>query len=64
MEESNLLDSIATGYQRGQDIEKTVLKIVKEQQEVLTTQTGVDPSLSEDEVREYLDTILLEVEKS
>jgi MFS family permease len=62
MEESNLLDSIGTA-QMGQDIEKTVLKIAKEQQEVLTEQTGVEPSLTEDEVKEYLDTVLLEVEK-
>jgi len=62
MEESNLLDSIGTA-QMGQDLEKIVLKIVKEQQEVLTEQTGVEPSLTEDEVREYLDTVLLEVKK-
>jgi hypothetical protein len=62
MEESNLLDSIGTA-QMEQDIEKTVLKIAKEQQEVLTEQTGVEPSLTEDEVKEYLDTVLLEVKK-
>jgi hypothetical protein len=62
MEESNLLDSIGTA-QMGQDLEKAVLKIVKEQQQVLTAQTGVEPSLTEDEVRDYLDAVLLEVEK-
>ena len=62
MEESNLLDSIGTA-QMEQDIEKTILKITKEQQDVLTEQTGIEPSLTEDEVKEYLDTVLLEVKK-
>ena len=31
-----------------------VLKITKEQQEALTEQTGVEPSLTEDEVKQYL----------
>ena len=50
MKESNLLDSIGTA-QMEQEIEKTVLKIAKEEQQVLTEQTGVEPSLTEDEVK-------------
>jgi len=53
MEDSKLLDSIGTA-QMEQEIEKTVLKITKEQQETLTEQTGVEPSLTEDEVKQYL----------
>jgi hypothetical protein len=62
MKESNLLDSIGTA-QMEKDIEKTVLKIAKEEQEVLTEQTGVEPSLAEDELREYLEDVLLEVKE-
>jgi hypothetical protein len=45
----------------GKQIEDTVLKIAKEQEEVLTEQTGVEPSLSEEDIKEYLETVLLEV---
>jgi hypothetical protein len=46
-----------------QQIEKTVLKITKEQEEVLSEQTGIEPSMSEDDVKDYLETVLLEVTK-
>jgi len=61
-QESNLLDSIGTA-QMEQQIEKTVLKITKEQEEVLSEQTGIEPSMSEDDVKDYLETVLLEVKK-
>lgn len=62
IQESKLLDSIGTA-QTEQQIEKTVLKITKEQEDILAEQTGVEPSMTEDEVREYLETVLLEVKK-
>ena len=61
-QESNLLDSIGTA-QMEQQIEKTVLKITKEQEEVLSEQIGVEPSMTEGDVKEYLETVLLEVKK-
>ena len=45
--QSKLLDSIGTA-QMELEIEKTVLKIGKEQQETLAEQTGVEPSLTEE----------------
>ena len=60
IQESRLLDSIGTA-QMEQQIEKTVLKIAKEQEEVLSGQTGVEPSMTEGDVKEYLETVLLEV---
>ena len=62
MEESNLLESIGTAQMK-QDIEKTLLKIAKEQQEVPTEQIGVEPSLTGDEVKQYPETVLVEVSK-
>ena len=62
LKESNLLDSIGTA-QMEQEIQKTVLKIPKEEQEALSEQTGVEPSLTEDEVEEYLKDVLLEVKE-
>ena len=50
MKESNLLDSIGTA-QMEQEIQKTGPKIAKEEQQVLTEQTRVEPSLTEDEVK-------------
>ena len=46
-----------------QEIQKTVLKIANEEQETLTEQTGVEPSLTEVELEEYLKDVPLEVEE-
>jgi len=62
IEESKLLDSIGTA-QMGQQIEKNVLKVTREQQDILAEQTGVEPSLTEDEVKDYLETVIVEVKK-
>jgi hypothetical protein len=45
-----------------QEIQK-LLKIAKEEQEALTEQTGVEPSLTEDELEEYLKDVILEVKE-
>jgi hypothetical protein len=37
------------------DIQKRVLKIVKDQSDKLEEQTGVEPSLTEDDMKEYLE---------
>ena len=62
IQESKLLGSIGTA-QMEQQIEKTILKITKEQEKVLEEQTGVEPSLTEDEVKDYLETVMLEVKQ-
>ncbi|MBV9667733.1 MAG: hypothetical protein JO327_06340 [Nitrososphaeraceae archaeon] len=62
IKESKLLDSIGTAEME-QQIEKTILKITKEQEGVLTEQTGVEPSLTEGEVKDYVETVLSEVKQ-
>jgi hypothetical protein len=57
---TRLLDSIGVG-QMQKEIESRVLKIVKQQQKVLTEQTGVEPSISEDDMKEYLELVIKEV---
>jgi uncharacterized membrane protein YidH (DUF202 family) len=61
LEVSEVLD-LGLPYMQ-QEIERRVLRIIKKQHEALTEQTGVEPSLTEDEIKQYLDTVLLEVKK-
>ena len=42
-------------------LEKTVLEITKSNAESLTHQTGIEPSLSVDEVKQYLNEVLVEL---
>jgi nitrogen-specific signal transduction histidine kinase len=60
MEESKLLVSIGAA-QMEQEIQRRVLKNTKEQQETLTQQTGVQSSLTEYEIKQYLTTVLREI---
>jgi hypothetical protein len=62
MQESNLKDSIGTA-QMEQQIQTRVLKVTKKQQEIPTEQTGVEPSLSEDDIKQYLKEVLQKVGK-
>jgi membrane-bound ClpP family serine protease len=54
---SNLLDSAGLA-ERQQNIEREVLKITKRQSDNLISETGVSPSLEEDDVKRYLEQIL------
>ena len=60
MEESKLLVSIGAA-QMEQEIQRRVLKNTKQQQETLTQQTGVQSSLTEYEIKQYLTTVLREI---
>jgi hypothetical protein len=62
LKETKLLDSIGTA-QMQLEIESRVLKVAKEQEETLKEQTGVQPSLDEDDIKEYLDQIINQVKK-
>lgn len=57
-----IVDKIGTA-QMEQEIETRVLKVVKGQQEVLTDQSGIESSLTEDDMRRYLDEVIMEVKK-
>ena len=54
------LQSIGTA-QIEQDLRKRVLTIAKENSDVMTEETGVQPSLTEDEMKEYLDMVANEI---
>jgi hypothetical protein len=62
IESKVLLDTIATA-EYNQQIEKTILNIVKKERETIENQTGIKPPLEED-VKQYLDEVLDEVHRS
>jgi hypothetical protein len=57
-----LVNNIGTA-QMEQEIEKRVLKVAREQQDVLTEQSGIESSLSEKDMKEYLEQVIKEVKK-
>jgi hypothetical protein len=62
MKESRLLDSIGTA-QMEQEIQSRVLTITREKQDLIAHSSGIESSLSEDDVKEYLREVLKEVKK-
>jgi hypothetical protein len=46
------------------ELQRRVMRLAKEQQEVLTQQTGVEPSLNETELKEYLYQTIQEIKRS
>jgi hypothetical protein len=62
IKESKLLDSIGTA-QMEQELQKRVLKITESLEATMIQETGVQSSLSEDDVKEYLHEVLQEVKK-
>ena len=57
---SRLLDVLGSPQMK-QEIETRVLNIAKEQQQVLTKQTGIYPSITELEMKQYLGKVLKEI---
>ena len=57
------LESIGTA-QMEQELEKRVLTISKKNSDVMTEETGVQPSLTEDEMKEYLDMVVNEIKRT
>jgi hypothetical protein len=55
-----LLDSIGTA-QVEQEISKRVLTVVKKNQDVLDERTGVKSSLTDEDIKEYLDEVMEEI---
>jgi hypothetical protein len=60
--ESKLLDSIGSA-QMEQQIQRRVIDMMKQNQDTLSNETGVEPSLSEVEVKQYLHEVIEEVRK-
>jgi transcription initiation factor IIE alpha subunit len=57
------LESIGTA-QMEQELQKRVLTIAKENSDVMTEETGVQPSLTEDEMKEYLNMVVNEIRRT
>jgi hypothetical protein len=60
VKDMKFLESIGSA-QMEQELQKRVLTIAKENSEIMTEETGVQPSLTEDEIKEYLNVVVNEV---
>ena len=60
--QSRLLDSIGSA-QMEQEIERRVLLFTKQIQDKMVEETGIEPSLTEDETKRYLEQVIKEVKK-
>jgi hypothetical protein len=63
VKDMKFLESIGTA-QMEQDLQKRVLTIAKENSDVMTEKTGVQPSLTEDEMKEYLNMVANEIKRT
>jgi hypothetical protein len=61
-EQSDLLDSIGVA-QMHQEIKSAVTKIAKDNSEVLVEQSGVQPSLAGQDMKEYIEAVIKEIRK-
>ena len=62
IKESRLLDSIGTSHME-QEIQRRVLTLTKQSQIRMAEETGIQSSLSDDDVKEYLEQVIKEVKK-
>ena len=60
--EPKLLDSIGTA-QMEQEIQKKVIEFTKRNQERMAEKTGIQPSLTDEDVKAYLEQVIKEVKK-
>ncbi len=63
VKDMKFLESIGTA-QMEQELQKRVLTIAKENSDVMTEETGVQPSLTEDEMKEYLHMVVNEIKRT
>jgi hypothetical protein len=61
--ESSLLDSIGMAHIE-QEIQKKVITVTKQTQYRMTEETGIQPSLTEDDMKEYMEQVVNEVKKA
>jgi hypothetical protein len=62
VKESKLLDSIGEA-QMEQEIQKRVIALSKVTERIMTEQTGVETSLSEEDAKEYIHEVLIELKR-
>jgi hypothetical protein len=60
--ESRLLDSIGTAHME-QEIEKRVITLTKQNQDRMVEETGIQSSLTEEDMKQYLEEVINEVKK-
>jgi hypothetical protein len=63
LREPRLLDSIGTA-QMEQDIQKRMLAVMRKTRDLMTEETGVQSSLNEDDMKQYLQQVIEEVKKT
>jgi hypothetical protein len=62
IQQSNLLDSIGTA-QMTKELEKRVMEVTRANADILTQKSGIEPSLTTKEIKEYFDTVREELVK-
>ena len=62
IKEAKLLDSIGTAHME-QEIQRRVLSLTKQNQNKMVEETGIQSSLTDDDVKEYLEQVIEEVKK-
>jgi hypothetical protein len=62
-DQAKFLDSVGSAHME-QEVQSTVLKIAKKHSDVLTEKTGVEPSMSESDIKDYMEMVLSEIHKS
>ena len=62
IKESRLLDSIGMA-QMEQQIQKKVVEFTKQYQDRIEEETGIQSSLTEDDIKQYLEQVIKEVKK-
>jgi hypothetical protein len=62
LEETKLLGNIGAA-QTKIETEKRIVNIVKEHSDTINEQTGVQPSLTEEDIKHYLDDVLGEIQR-
>jgi hypothetical protein len=60
IEEAKFLESIGTA-QMEQELQKRVLTIAKKNSDIMSEETGVRPSINEDEMKQYLGEVIKEI---
>ncbi|HSF51700.1 MAG TPA: hypothetical protein VLA74_13150 [Nitrososphaeraceae archaeon] len=62
-EQSKLLDSIGTAHMQ-QELESRVLTIAKKKSDLMEEETGIEPSMTENEIKDYIKIVTKEIYKS
>jgi len=62
-DQTKFLDSIGSAHME-RELQSTVLKIAKKHSDVLTEKTGVEASMTESDIKDYMEMVLSEVHKS